>query len=90
MRFPQTPGKRSLKLRVMHWYLARLHEAAGVSERVAKQFFSVSNLLAPRGTLFSREVLLDVLRAAWRRESPRAPERESAAPSLPRQNSRAA
>jgi hypothetical protein len=90
LRFPQTPGKRSLKLRFMHWYLARLHRAAGVSERVTKRFYSVSNMLAPRGALFSRDVLIDVLRAAWRGAPPSAPERGSVAPSVRRQSSRAA
>ena len=90
MRFPQTPGKRSLKLRFMHWYLARLHEAAGVSERVVKRFYGVSNMLAPRGTLFSRDVLIEVLRAAIRRERRDASEPAPAAPALRHPDSRAA
>ena len=90
LRFPRTPGHRSWKLRFMHWYLERLHEAAGVSERVAKCFYAVSNLLAPRRELFSREVLADVLRAAKRRE-PAAPAAYGpSSPSLPQRDSRAA
>jgi 2-polyprenyl-6-methoxyphenol hydroxylase-like FAD-dependent oxidoreductase len=90
MRFPQTPGHRSWKLRFMHWYLERLHEAAGVSERVVKRFYAVSNMLAPRSKLFSREVLFDVLRVARRRERAAPAAYAPTSPSLPHQGSRAA
>jgi flavin-dependent dehydrogenase len=91
LRFPQTPGHRGWKQRFMHWYLERLHEAAGTSERVAKRFYAVSNLLAPRRELFSREVLADVLRAAKRRRAPvAAAVYGQPSPSLPQRDSRAA
>src|SRR5262249_7916944 len=90
LRLPQTPGHRTWTMRFMHWYLARLHEAAGVSERVARRVYTVSNLLRPRRTLFSRDVLADVLLGAKRRE-PVAPAAYEPPPqSLPRRDSRAA
>ena len=90
LRFAQTPGRRSWTLRFMQWYMERLHEAAGVSERVAKRFYAVSNLLAPRRELFSREVLADVLRAARRREPAAPAVYGQSSPSLPQRGSRAA
>jgi 2-polyprenyl-6-methoxyphenol hydroxylase-like FAD-dependent oxidoreductase len=90
LRFPQTPGRRSWTLRLMHWYLERLHEAAGVSERVARRFYAVSNLLAPRRQLFSREMIADVLRVAKRRERAAPGVYEPSSPSLPQRDSRAA
>ena len=65
LRFPQTPGHRSLKMRFMHWYTARLHRAAGESSLVAERFQRVVHLLAPRSTLFGRDVLAELLRVEW-------------------------
>ena len=90
LRFPQTPGHRGWKVRFIHWYMERLHEAAGVSERVAKRFYAVSNLLAPRAGLFSRDVLVDVLRVARRRVRPTAASYGPSSQSLPQRDSRAA
>lgn len=70
LRFPQTSGPRSLKLRFMHWYLRKVHEAAGLSERVAERFAHVSNMVAPRSTLFGRDVLAELLRVALRGRRP--------------------
>ncbi len=67
LRFPQTTGRRSLKVRLMHAYVARLHEAAGDSPRVAETFNLVRNMLAPRSALFSRGVLTELLRISGRR-----------------------
>ena len=66
LRFPQTPGPRSLKLRFLHWYTARLHRAAGESALVAERFHRVMHMLAPRSTLFGRDVLAELFRVAWR------------------------
>ncbi len=87
LRFPQTHGHRSLKVRFMHWYMERLHEAGSVSERVAKRFYAVMNLLARRRELFSRDVIVDVLRTVTRRADPTS---AAHAPSLPQRNSQAA
>jgi 2-polyprenyl-6-methoxyphenol hydroxylase-like FAD-dependent oxidoreductase len=69
LRFPETPGRRSLKTRVMHAYIGRLHEAAGESPLVAERFNRVRNMLAPRSLLFGRDVLAELLRLAWRRRA---------------------
>jgi 2-polyprenyl-6-methoxyphenol hydroxylase-like FAD-dependent oxidoreductase len=67
LRFPETPGHRSLKVRFMHWYLAKLHEAAGSSERITDRFYHVLNMLEPASTLFSVGVLREMLRVGWTR-----------------------
>jgi 2-polyprenyl-6-methoxyphenol hydroxylase-like FAD-dependent oxidoreductase len=74
LRFPQTPGRRTPKLRFMHWYTARMHRAAGKSELVAERFYQVMNMLAPPTTIFGRDVLAELLRTAWhvRRPGPSA------------------
>jgi len=84
------PGRRGWTQRFLQWYLARLHEAAGVSERVARRFYSVSNMLAPRRALFSREVIADVLFAAKRREPAAPAVYGPSSPSLPQRDTRAA
>ena len=65
LRFPQAMGRRTLKLRFMHWYTAHLHRAAGRSELVAERFYRVMNMLAPPATIFGRDVLAELVRARW-------------------------
>jgi 2-polyprenyl-6-methoxyphenol hydroxylase-like FAD-dependent oxidoreductase len=72
LRFPQTPGSRSLQLRFMHWYTARLNRAAGKSALITERFHRVTHLLAPRSTLFGGDVLAELLRVA--RQTPAARE----------------
>ena len=80
LRFPQTPGPRSLKLKFLHWYTARLHRAAGESALVVERFHRVMHMLAPSSTLFGRDVLAELLRVAWQvRPSERSQHRESEA-----------
>jgi 2-polyprenyl-6-methoxyphenol hydroxylase-like FAD-dependent oxidoreductase len=67
LRFPQTAGKRPARLRFIHWYTAKLHEASGVSPLVAKRFDAVMNMIAPRPGLFRWDVIRELLRAAFRR-----------------------
>jgi 2-polyprenyl-6-methoxyphenol hydroxylase-like FAD-dependent oxidoreductase len=67
LRFPQTPGPRPATLRFMHWYTAKLHEAAGMSPVVARKFNEVVNMIAPRSGLFGWDVFREIGRAAWRR-----------------------
>jgi 2-polyprenyl-6-methoxyphenol hydroxylase-like FAD-dependent oxidoreductase len=69
LRFPETPGRRSLKVRLMHAYTAKLHEAAGHSPLVSERFNRVRNMVAPRSVLFGRDVLLELLRVSWRRRA---------------------
>jgi 2-polyprenyl-6-methoxyphenol hydroxylase-like FAD-dependent oxidoreductase len=81
LRFPQTPGPRSLKMRFLHWYTERLHRAAGESKLVVERFHRVVHMLAPRSTLFGRDVLAELFRLAWqsRRPAERRQHRESQA-----------
>lgn len=67
LRFPQTPGHRSLRVRFLHWYMARLHEAAGSSDRITDRFYRVLNMLEPASTLFAPDVLKEMLRATSKR-----------------------
>jgi 2-polyprenyl-6-methoxyphenol hydroxylase-like FAD-dependent oxidoreductase len=71
LRFPQTPGARSLKVRFMHWYTKRLHRAAGESSLITERFHEVVHMLAPRSALFRRDVLKELLRVAF--QTPVAP-----------------
>jgi hypothetical protein len=70
LRHPQARGPRPLKLKFQHWYTARVHRAAGKSALVAERFYRAMNMLAPMSTLFGRDVLAELLRAAWH-SSPR-------------------
>jgi len=47
--------------------MARLHEAAGSSERITDCFYRVLNMLEPASTLFGPDVLKDMLRATSKR-----------------------
>lgn len=73
LRFAETAGKRSLKLRLMHRFTQRLHEACGESALVAERFNEVRNMIAPRSTLFARDIFLELLRLSWRRRRREAP-----------------
>jgi 2-polyprenyl-6-methoxyphenol hydroxylase-like FAD-dependent oxidoreductase len=66
LRFPQTVGKRPVRLRFIHWYMAKLHEATGFSPLVAERFNAVMNMIAPRSGLFGWEVIRELLRGAFR------------------------
>jgi 2-polyprenyl-6-methoxyphenol hydroxylase-like FAD-dependent oxidoreductase len=73
LRFAETPGRRTLKVRFLHAYIGRLHEACGESSLVAERFNRVRNMIAPRSALFSRDVLLELLRISWRRRRGTSP-----------------
>ena len=70
LRFPQTPGRRSLKVRFLHWYTARLHRASAESGFLTERFQRVMHMLAPPSSLFARDVLAEMLRASWQRQMP--------------------
>jgi len=65
LRFPQTVGKRTARLRFMHWYTAKVHETAGSSPLVAQRFNAVVNMITPRSALFRGDVVREILRVAW-------------------------
>jgi 2-polyprenyl-6-methoxyphenol hydroxylase-like FAD-dependent oxidoreductase len=74
LRFPQTRGPgRGLTLKFVHWYTARLHRAGSESAVITERFHQVVHMLAPRSTLFGRDVLAELFRVA-RRQEPRTTE----------------
>jgi 2-polyprenyl-6-methoxyphenol hydroxylase-like FAD-dependent oxidoreductase len=66
LAFPGVPGRRTLKLRLVGAYLARLHAAAAHDARLAGAFVHVAGLVAPPQTLLSPRVAVRVLRTITR------------------------
>ena len=62
LRFPQVVGRRPPGFAASCRYLDRVHAAAAVDPRVAREFFGVLNLLAPPAALMAPRVLWRVLR----------------------------
>jgi 2-polyprenyl-6-methoxyphenol hydroxylase-like FAD-dependent oxidoreductase len=62
--FPGVQGRRTLKVRLVNAYLARLHAAAGHDARLAGAFLRVAGLVAPPESLLRPGVVLRVLRAS--------------------------
>ncbi|MFI5915368.1 FAD-dependent oxidoreductase [Dactylosporangium sp. NPDC051541] len=61
LAFPAVPGKRTLKMRILNRYLARVLRAAERHPEVALAFHRVVNLTAPPEHLFAPAVLRRVL-----------------------------
>jgi 2-polyprenyl-6-methoxyphenol hydroxylase-like FAD-dependent oxidoreductase len=61
LAFPGVPGHRSLKIRILGAYLARLHAAAAHDPRLSTAFLRVAGLVAPPQTLLRPDVALRVL-----------------------------
>jgi 2-polyprenyl-6-methoxyphenol hydroxylase-like FAD-dependent oxidoreductase len=62
--FPGVPGRRTLKLRMVNAYLARLHAAAAAHDAdLASAFVRVVGLVAPPRTLLRPTIALRVLRS---------------------------
>jgi hypothetical protein len=82
--FPGVQGRRTLKVRLVSGYLARLHAAAAHDASLASAFVQVACLVAPPQSLLRPGVALRVLRAgarpaaATRRAAP-TPRRTSSA-----------
>jgi 2-polyprenyl-6-methoxyphenol hydroxylase-like FAD-dependent oxidoreductase len=68
--FPGVQGRRTLKIRMVSAYLARLHAAAARDARLASAFIRVAGLVAPPQTLLRPGVVLRVLRASLRPAPP--------------------
>ncbi|KRB68917.1 hypothetical protein ASE03_28895 [Kitasatospora sp. Root187] len=62
LRFPFVEGRRTLRVKLINRYVARLHRAAAVDAEVARAFLSVANLKSPPQGLFAPKVLASVLR----------------------------
>jgi hypothetical protein len=60
---PGVQGRRTLKIRLVNAYIARLHAAAAHDASLASTFVRVAGLVAPPQTLLRPKVALRVLRA---------------------------
>jgi 2-polyprenyl-6-methoxyphenol hydroxylase-like FAD-dependent oxidoreductase len=64
LRFPQTAGRRPVRLRLLHRYTAKLHERAGASPLISQRFNAVVNMMTPRSGLFRWDVIREILRVS--------------------------
>ena len=64
--FPGVQGRRTLKVRLVNAYLARLHAAAAHDVSLASAFLRVAGLVAPPQTLLGPRVAVRVLRGSRR------------------------
>ncbi|MFJ8043864.1 NAD(P)/FAD-dependent oxidoreductase [Kitasatospora sp. NPDC096147] len=62
LRYPFVEGKRTLRVKLLNWYVGRLHRAAAEDAATGREFLAVANLQAPPQRLFGRKVLGQVLR----------------------------
>jgi hypothetical protein len=62
LAFPGVQGRRTLKVRLVNAYLARLHAAAAHDADLAAAFIRVAGLVAPPQTLLRPGIVLRVLR----------------------------
>jgi 2-polyprenyl-6-methoxyphenol hydroxylase-like FAD-dependent oxidoreductase len=60
-RFPELKGERSYGIRLLQWYLERVHQATYRSPLVTDQFYRVVSFLAPPTSLFRPPILAEVL-----------------------------
>ncbi len=72
LRFPEAEGKRTLAIRVINAYMARLHRAAYNDPVIARAFNEVAGLLAPPQSLMRPGIMWRVLRENLRRRPLRA------------------
>ncbi|MCI4065282.1 FAD-dependent oxidoreductase [Micromonospora sp. R77] len=76
LRFPEVTGRRTLRVRLVNAYLARLHAAATTDARLGAAFLRVLNLVDPPTRLLTPALLVRVLRGPRRPEP--VPQRPSA------------
>jgi hypothetical protein len=62
LRFPQVPGPRTPRLKLLNAYMPRLHRASTVDTTVGETFFKVANFLTPPQRLLAPSMLW----RAWR------------------------
>jgi hypothetical protein len=66
LAFPGVQGRRTVKVRLVNAYLARLHAAAAHDAALASAFMRVAGLVAPPESLLRPGVVLAVLRGTLR------------------------
>jgi hypothetical protein len=64
---PGVQGRRTLRVRLVNAYIARLHAAAAHDARLASAFVRVAGMVAPPQTLLRPGVAVRVLRASLHR-----------------------
>jgi 2-polyprenyl-6-methoxyphenol hydroxylase-like FAD-dependent oxidoreductase len=62
LRMPEATGRRTLAVKVLNAYMAKLHQAAHQDPAVALAFHKVGNLLAPPATMLDPRIAWRVLR----------------------------
>ena len=75
LRMPETTGPRTLGVKAINAYLARLHKAAHFDPVVTHAFHRVGNLLAPPQSVMHPRIALRVL---WGNLRPRGRQRQTA------------
>ncbi|GIV95372.1 MAG: hypothetical protein KatS3mg057_0029 [Herpetosiphonaceae bacterium] len=71
LRFPEVEGKRPPSMRIINWYLSKLHVAARHDPVVSRRFNDVTGLLAPPSSLMRPGTVLRVLQGNLRSVRPR-------------------
>jgi flavin-dependent dehydrogenase len=66
LSYAHIEGKRSLPVKLINAYIARVHQATAVDHVVAHTFFNVANLVELPSVLFKPQILWRVLRAQKR------------------------
>ena len=61
LRIPETVGRRTMGLRLVNWYISKLHRAAHAGPVSALAFHRVGNLLAPPPSMMHPRVAVLVL-----------------------------
>ena len=67
LRMPETIGPRALSVKVINWYISKLHKCAQESPVVSRAFMRVAQLLESPGSLLTPSMILRVLFADLRR-----------------------
>jgi 2-polyprenyl-6-methoxyphenol hydroxylase-like FAD-dependent oxidoreductase len=61
LRIPETVGPRTMYVRIINWYMSRLHQAAHADAIASLAFHQVGNLLAPPPSVMHPRVAVRVL-----------------------------
>jgi 2-polyprenyl-6-methoxyphenol hydroxylase-like FAD-dependent oxidoreductase len=62
LRIPETVGRRTAGIKLVNWYISKLHRAAHTDPVAALAFHRVGNLLAPPRSIMRPRVAVRVLR----------------------------
>ena len=68
LRMPEAVGHRNAGVKLINWYMAKLHKAAHTDPIPAMAFFQVANLLAPPPSVMRPNIALRVLKGNLTRQ----------------------